>query len=348
MKNQLEFNIPFSGFADLVFTNCFASVYMYLKDIKGVDEYECPAREGKGCSGCGNCSHSNGKIQEDYYFLFGTMSGGNSQREKFDRNKREETGDYDSYWNCDDTVDFLMKLTGYDYNKITDNFSAIIKNSIDSGKLVFARMKDGSNGRFRVLIGYENDSLIMAEPLGAQKKPANTPTYDEIDYIFVITGKSEPKYNLLDAFKRIEKVMENNFDQKLWDEYIQKFKYWDEKLQDADFEEIKRRFKRVDETMWYTFNCHNFAETFRHRIWEPMKDKRFDNAFKVIDAAYDNTHTRAWQVIGLNQCRDWSKRQYNELEWGYCNCIIMCIEKLREYDKEVLAAVKECIGILEA
>lgn len=52
-------------------------------------------------------------------------------------------------------------------------------------------------------------------------------------------------------------------------------------------------------------------------------------------------------MIGLNQCRDWSKRMYNELEWWYCSCVIMCLENIRDNDAEVLDAVCECIGILE-
>ena len=139
--------------------------------------------------------------------------------------------------------------------------------------------------------------------------------------------------------------MEYNRDMKLWDEYINNFKYWD-KLLNADFEEIKRRFKHVSDTMWHTFNCHNFAETFRHKIWDGMKDDRFSSMFNKIDAAYDNTHTRAWQVIALNDCRDWSSRRYNELEWGMCECVINCLEAIKQNDAEVLKAVKEALDIM--
>jgi hypothetical protein len=90
-----------------------------------------------------------------------------------------------------------------------------------------------------------------------------------------------------------------------------------------------------------------FAETFRHRVWEPLADPRLDGVCRQIDASYDNAHARNWQIIGLNECRDWSSRRYNELEWGYCPCVATCLEQLQQCDAEVLGAIEQAIAIVE-
>jgi hypothetical protein len=69
---------------------------------------------------------------------------------------------------------------------------------------------------------------------------------------------------------------------------------------------------------------------------------------RQIDQSYDNSHTRNWQLIGLYECRDWSSRRYHELEWGLCGCVVQCLERLQEYDAEVLAAVEQAIAIVGA
>ena len=56
MKNELAFNIPFSGFESTDFINCFASVYMFLEKISiGSADYDCPQLKGVSCNSCGNC-----------------------------------------------------------------------------------------------------------------------------------------------------------------------------------------------------------------------------------------------------------------------------------------------------
>ena len=78
-----------------------------------------------------------------------------------------------------------------------------------------------------------------------------------------------------------------------------------------------------------------------------LKAGTITTAFRAIDAAYDLTHTRAWQIIALNDCRDWSNRRYNELEWGMCGCVEMCVESIKQNDEEVLGAVKKAIETLD-
>ncbi|MHC1693857.1 MAG: hypothetical protein AB9835_00975 [Eubacteriales bacterium] len=336
MKKVLDFPYPFSGFTGLDFVNCFASLYMFLEDIKCREDYDCPAREGKGCTGCGSCNDSPSKRQEDIFFFFGTMSGETSLRQDYDKGNTEIYGEIVG---SDSQVRFVTGLTGWEYEKQADNILEGVIKSIDAGIPVLAKLKDGKNGLFRVINGYDGDALVIPDPKGAQRAPDRAPVADEVESLYIIIGKKAPKYTLRDGLSRIRYVMEHNRDTGYWDTYISKFKYWDEKLSEADFEELKRRFKRVCDTAWHTFDCHNFAETFRHRIWEGMKDTRYDEPFRVIDAAYDLTHTRGWQLIALNDCRDWSSRRYNELEWGMCECVRSCLESYKKNDEDVLAAV---------
>ena len=355
MARQISFPYPFTGFNSLTFTNCFASVCMHLEKVVGVDQYDCPKREGKKCNGCGNCNGSTAKMQENYYLVMDTMSGRSSVRLGF-----EGTPDHTD--NSFETIEFLMGYAGYEYRTVQDDLVTAVQASIDCERPVLARVKDESNGAFRVLIGYDGDTLTMANPANAQRKPT-TPTYAEIAEVIVVTGKSKPRHTLADGLRRIRSVMARNRDAQVWDQYMKQFRYWDEGLQKADFEEIKRRFGRICGISWYNFNCHNFAETFRYwsdfnrsnngemfrrHLWVPLKDARLDEVCRQIDQSYDSAHTRNWQIIALNECRDWSKRRGDSVEWGYCTCVVQCLEELKKYDSEVLAAIESAIAVCEA
>ena len=329
----IDFKVPFSGFNSLTFPNAFASFYMFAQGVKGVDKYDCAAREGNGCNGCGNCSASSPKLQEDYYFLFDTMCGRSSERPAFEGNSL-------GLDNTPETVDFLMKFAGYDYRTLTTGFTEATDASVAEGMPVIARVKDGSRGAFRVIIGREGKDYIIPPSQNAQSAPDGPVAEDGIAELLIVTGRGAPKLGLLDGLYKIRAVMEYNRENDVWGGCIARFKYWDRKLADADFSELERMFKRLCDNAWYDFNCHNFAETFRHRITEELRDKRLDEVCRSVDAAYDGSHTRNWQLIALHDCRDWSKRRYNELEWGMCECAVQCLEKLRDYDAAVLAAGK--------
>ena len=338
MGVQIDFPYPFTGFNSLTFTNCYASVYMHLEGIVGIDDYECPKREGKPCNGCGHCNSSTGKKQEAYYFILDTLSGRSSVRPTF----ADTPDDTD---NAPETIDFLMGLTGYGYRVVQEGAIQEARASIDRGTPVLARMKDPASGAFRVLTGYEGDTLIAPDPASAQGQPTQ-PTCAGTAQVIVVTGKVPPRFSLLDGLERIRTVMLRNREARVWEQCREQFDYWGGRMQELDFEEIKRRFERVCQMAWYNFNCHNFAETFRQRVWEPLKDPRLDGVCLQIDQSYDNSHTRNWQLIGLYECRDWSRRRYHELEWGYCACVVQCLERLQEYDAEVLAAVEQAIAIV--
>ena len=337
VKNEINFNYPFSGFNDLSFSNCLASVQMYHQKMPEIISFFCPAKEGLPCINCGQCKWSSETIQESIYFMYDTVSSRSSQRPSF-------THTPENIDEHPEIIDYMCKFAESTVFTTDTDFSVHIKRFINEGKPVIARMKDKSNGAFRVITGYDGDSLVMANPGKAQRKP-NVPAYDGISEIIVITETGIPQLSVSDCFSLIEKKMGDYAEAGIWDEYIGQFMYWDGGLKDADFEEIKRRFKRIRDIAWYNFNCHNFAETFRRRITLWMQDPRIDEACRCISESYDNAHTCNWQLVSLYECREWSRRLSDEFEWGYCSCVIQCLEKLRNYDKEVLAAIREIIWI---
>lgn len=337
---KLDFNVPFTGFCWLGFLSSFAAVYTHLEGFCGKTDYDCKKETDGQCDGCGNCRQGLGGIQEDWYFLFETLSGVASYQE-----------DFDNTTSCPDqnqeTIDFCMKLAGYDYKKVVDGFPEALAVSINAGYPVIALMKSRENGPTRVLIGYDGDKIIMAEPVGAQNPPQNAPTYDQIDSMLVIRSKIEPKFTLMDGLRNIERRMQSNLERGIWDDAASRFRYWQDKFSELPFEELKARFDRVKCLGWNFDNCHNFAETFRHRVWEPLQDKRLDEYCRAIDRAYDDSHTRHWQLIAMYECRDWSTRRYNELEWGMCEYVRTVLEQLKKNDEEVLSAIRGMINVLQ-
>jgi hypothetical protein len=334
---KIEFGYPFSGYARLDFTNCFASTYMCLEGYDGTEDCYCGAKL-KVCDSCGDCKASLAKKQEELFFYFGTMTGRNALRAGFDGPTRMQQLLNDT----DESIDMTMKIAGYTYKKVVSDFRKAIRESINIGWPVLARITDTGKGSFRVINGYDGDTLICPEPTGAQHKPDGSPSLDEIGEVYVITGKTLP-VDMRECFKWIVRVMECNRDNAVWDDCIRHFDYWKD-LAKADFGEIRRRFKRISDIMWYTFNCHNFAETFRRELFHRIEDTNLrDSLYRQIDMAYDSTHNTAWQVIALNDCRDWSKRRYHELEWGLRGSVINCLETLKRNDEIVLEAMKEAV-----
>ena len=350
MKNKLTFNYPFTSFDHLSFLNCFTSVYMYLEKIVGTDLKECVKEKGKICTGCKGCDdiwYATGFLQESLFFVFGTISGVNTFRPDFD-------GLIEYKNDTAEIIDFVFKFTGYKYEILTSDFSQKIKMSIDNDKPVLAGIKGDPKNAYRVLIGYDDDKFIIAEAEseGVKNNPDNPVTCDNFTSIIIVNEKVEPKYTLLDSFKLIKEKMEKNEEIGIWDDCIQKFKYWDEKLQDMDFDEIKRRFDRIEQMMWYNFNTHNFMEAFCRKIWQPstdgaeLEDERLTDIIRKINETYSRFHDRNWQLYALNKNRDWSVQHTGEADWGYCGCVVQCLESLKDYDKIVLDEINKAINIL--
>ena len=352
MKKKLAFNIPFSGFAPTTFINCFASAYMFLENIEAVGEteYDCQLRENGQCSGCGNCGRTPVAMQERYFFLFDTMCGHSSLRCRFDGEPTTaqrmlcETDFYDG--GTDNNVDFLFGFAGYEYRKLADPlvFMDEIRASIDADRPVIAKVKTGA-GRFRVVTGYDGDALLCPDFTNAQQKPEGAPTRDELDALYIIGNKVAPRYALLDGLKRIRQVMEYNINDNLWGGYTEKLGlYTADSLGKADIDEKKARMKRVAETMWHTFNSHNFAEVFRNR-YSLLQNPAFDDiCAKISGPCYGYTHDLAWALIGLEECADWSRHAA-----GYFGEMVeLTLFQLEKNDRAVLEEVNRAIHILES
>ncbi|SFJ93066.1 hypothetical protein SAMN02799624_06637 [Paenibacillus sp. UNC496MF] len=339
MKNELTFNIPFSGFDSVTFINCFASTYMFLENIEAVRERSVA-------------------LQESYFFLFDTMCGCSSLRSRFDGQPTEMQkmiGETDFYGcGTENNVEFLFGFAGYEYHRLTDPamFKDEIFASIDAGKPVITKVKTGGS-RFRVITGYDGDALICPDFAHAQVKPQGALSYDELDILYLIGDKSEPRYTLIDGLKRIRQVMEYNINENLWASYIEKMGlYTSDSLANADLEEKKARMKRVADAMWHTFNCHNFAEVFRKyrdggdaAVYDMIGDMKklhepgLKELWDKISHCCGYTHDLAWALIGLEECADWSKHAA-----GYFGEMVeLTLFRIAKNDVDAFDAIKQAI-----
>lgn len=357
MKKELDFKVQFSAFCDTTFINCFSSTYMFLESI-GTRYRDGDLCGKSGCENCGYCGNEG-----NYFFLFDTMCGRSALRCRFDSEPTKvqkmicETDFYDG--GTDNNVDFLFGFAGYEYRSLTDAslFQDEIAASIDAGKPVIAKVKTG-DGRFRVLTGYDGDRLICPDFSNAQHKPETAPSYDELEAIFIIGNKIAPRYDLIDGLKRIRDVMDYNINERLWDDYMDKMGlYTSDSLSHCSIEEKKARIKRVAETMWHTFNCHNFAEVFRRYLpygsdhskvydaFDGMKELRSSEFSDLLDTISRNsgyTHDLAWALIGLEECADWTKhaaRYFGEM-------VELTLDRIKKNDVEIHDAVNKMIDIL--
>jgi len=362
---KLDFPYPFSGFDKTTFTNCFTSVYMHLEGVRGNDKYECAKKQGKPCDNCGNCRRTLGGQQEQLFFLFDTMCGRSALRLRYGGELTEwqkRIGDCEEEGHgTDENIDFIFGFAGYAYEKITGDFKHAIANSIDAGKPVIAKAKAGA-GRFRVIIGCDGKKLLEPNYKNAQKPPKKPIKYDELEALYIIGEKIKPRYLVEDGLERMIAVMEYNISEGLWDGYIEKMGlYTADSLGNASIDEKKNRMKRVAETMWYTFNCHNFAEVFRKyrpddasgidaAVYEAIGDmKRLGNP--ALKEAWDQisgpcngyTHDLAWSLIGLEECVDWKKHAA-----GYFGEMVeLTLCQIKKNDEEALEAMKKALTILQ-
>ena len=340
MAEQIEYPYPVTNWDIYNFSDCFGSLYMFLEGMSAEKvDYYCHKQEKGDCYGCKHnmCMKtgiSPARTHEVLYHTFETLSGTNSAIPACGRESKIKKAIRDT----DDTIDFILKYTGYAYEKHSRDFAAQITKSIDAGKPVLARLKDN---HFRILIGYDGDSFLALE------KPKNRPmAAKEFDSVYVITGKTERGYFLIGALKRIKHVIDCNREENIWEGYIESFRYWGKgNLEHESFKELKSRFFNLREAI--TWWCHSFAETFRHKIFAELKDERLEKAMTDIDRAYDDSHTAGWQAHALYNFRDWSKRHDHSTEWGYCELAADVARRLRKDDDLVYEALCEMIAILE-
>lgn len=359
---KIDFTVPFSGFASTTFINCFTSVYMYFESMDSQVEKMtfCNEWENGQCNSCGNCATKPPSLQERYFFLFDTMCGRSSLRCRFDGTSTEmEKLINNSGWDDDggsaNNIDFLFGLTGYRYHTATDAdvFKSEIAASISMNKPVIAKLKKNIVP-FAVITGIDEDKIICPDFKHAQKSPDPVVTYDSIEALYLIDSRAAPKYSLIDGLKRIEYVMEGCLREGLWSEYMKKIgTYGPDSLGEDQPEGRKKRMKRLADTMWYTFNCHNFAEVFRTYLGDRPMAYLYDavgdinrlgapalyETINTISWRYGYTHDLAWSIIGLDECinwNDWKSHYYGDM-------LEVILDKLKENDQEVLNCIREII-----
>ena len=341
---KLGFAIPFTGFSDLDFISVLSSVVLYLENVIGSSGYDCLRKNTGNCNGCGNCKKSINGIHKQTYFLLDTMCGRSSLRCRFDRTQTEMQEWIDEKDGCGsaDNIDFLFGFIGYDYRVVVDkaSFADEITCSLEHNRPVIARVT-GSYGRFRVITGQDADRLIEPDYKGAQNLPEQTITYDEIERLYIIGEKIPRRFTEKDGLKRIERIMEYNETAGLWDEYQQKMG-WYGGMDVIPPEERAARMKRTADTMWHTFNSHNFAEVFRYRITDTLKQPEFDEIQKIINPSYGYTHDLAWSLIGWNDVTDWVK-PHGGIVIGYAEAVQLILWRIQQNDRDVLAAVKRVL-----
>ena len=331
-----DFDIPFSGFAGTSFINCFTSTYMFLKNISG-------------------------NAQERYFFFFDTMCGRSALRCRYDGSPTEmqkmicESDFYDG--GSENNIDFLFGFAGYEYQIITEQnkFQEAVTMSVDAGKPVIAKVKTGKMP-YRVITGYDENTLVCPDYGNAQGKPEQPPAYEEICALYVFGEKSTQRYTILDGLKRIRQVMRCNASENVWGSYIEKLGIY-KGFFDVDVDERKNRIKRVAKTMWHLFNCHNFRETFCFYDGRPdynipgaavLKDEALLPLWQRIDSypdSYNHTHDLAWGLIALDSCTDWARDTHASAYFGpLAENTIVQIEK---NDAVVLECIEEAVSILE-
>jgi len=368
---KLIFPYPFCGFSGTTFINCFSSVYMFLEGIAaGGSDYECRQLDGKSCNSCGNCGQGGYtpiSRQECYFFLFDTMCGRSALRWRFDETPTEMEkmiGVTDAYeGDTENNIEFLFGFAGWEYQKVPGDFKAAIAASIEAGKPVLAKVKAGE-GRFRVIIGYDGDKLLCPDYKNAQKPPKKAPKYNELEALYIVGDKTQPRYTLKDGLERIRRVLEYNAAEKLWDSYYEKLGLYPaahitDGFGKVDNKEKQARMQRVSDTMVHTWNCHNFAEVFRKyreggdaSVYDgvgdmkKLRDPAFREFFDRISGPCNGyTHDLAWALHGLAQCADWTRHAFSA---GYVGEMVeLTLMQIQKNDEGVLEAVRGILAILE-
>ena len=382
---MIDYDFHFSGFRGLDFTNCFTSLYLYLEGIQGENNYDCAKKQGKPCRypDCHHrCSLTLANHAEQHFFLFDTISGRSATVHGWGG---KPTAIYREIYDTDDMIEFVMGYAGYAYEKHTDNLIAHVQTSLDNGTPVLARLKtkepytDVKADSFRLIIGFDGGKLQVPVPKGAQKTSKNAPKPGDIESLYVITGKTECKYTLLDALRRIKRVMDADREAGTWDVYIRAFEDWQNKMHELKLKDFKRLYLFAREGT--TWNCHNFAETFRTYqmnpqcperfgtpVWEELKDPQLGAAptrtgcpdgdplrldpLELINWAFDVSHNTQWALHTLHDIRNWRSRyrripHSGMINWSMCDMAITLLRKVKECDSYAYEAVSKMIEILE-
>lgn len=348
MHNYADFSAPFSGFAGATFINCFASCYVVIENLlPSATEYLCNKKLTGKCNNCGNCRNTPEGAQEKYFMLFDMVCGRSALRCRFDgaRTASEimicERDFYDG--GTENNIEFLFGFTGYDYSVYDNCDIAAIDESLKRDKPVIAKVNHGES-RFRVIIGRTANTLLSPDYRNAQNPPEREFSVNEVDKLYVFGEKRVPKYSFKDGLLRAKSVMAENLREKVWDKYCEMIGiYTANSIKNATVNEKAKRMKRIAETMWHTFNAHNFAEVFRYAYHDSLKDSRFDEIRNKIGMTYGYTHDLAWALIGFEENVDWSK--YYADYFG--EMLELTISQIAKNDEAVYEAVAQLIELYD-
>lgn len=367
---KLDFEIPFSAFEQTNFINCFASVYIYLEglnDSRGVTP--CAEWETGVCNNCKRCATKPQALQERIYFLFDTISGRSALRNRFDGSPSGSevlinspvditSCTYSRGGGSDDNIDFIFGFAGYDYTVVRnpDEYMSAVDSSLKAGRPVIARLK-GMNVDFCVITGVD-DGYILPCFKAAQASPERAPTDNDISALYIPLGRIVPRYDFVDALRRIERIMSRNLDEGLWDGCIEKIGlYQADGLDGKPNEVVESRIKRLCEIMWFTFNCHNFAEVFRSyessresdaAIYgdiggiDRLRGKDYSELIKKISSSYGYTHDLSWSVIYIADTLNLSHFASHYIG----EMLELTLFRLKQNDIDTLECIRELIKLL--
>jgi len=87
-------------------------------------------------------------------------------------------------------------------------------------------------------------------------------------------------------------------------------------------------------------------------VWDELKDARLEAPCNRMDAAYDDSHNRQWQLHALHDIRNWRSRYRHRwgsgmLNWSMCEMAATLLRMIKADDDAVYHAICEMIGILE-
>jgi hypothetical protein len=108
-------------------------------------------------------------------------------------------------------------------------------------------------------------------------------------------------------------------------------------------EERKARMNKITGNMWATMICHNFAEVFRYRRYEELRNPAFTEICARIDYIYGYMCSLAWGLICINEKIDWSFDEYAD---GMTRIVVLTLEKMKQVDIEVFDLMKQAIEII--
>ena len=347
MKKVLEFKFPFYRFAGLDLCNCYASVYLFLQGTVAENaDYYCQAMEGKGCNECWACADSLQEKAERLHHLFSMIFDGfwTTQRSSW---SGEQTKIQKELAKKQNNFEFLAGFTGYSCKKITEGFKENIIASIDMGKPVIAKVKGETT--FRVIIGYDGDTLVDPDYRPAENPPNNSMTYNEIEYIYVLCEKTPQKYTFLDVLKTMEKVMASDAAEGVWGEIAHNMN--PDKVLNLPFADIKKRFERFRQIMDMIPNRgHNMRLPFGDKVL--LEKLGFDadqhqGLIGVIMGQGHLLHERGYMLTAISTAIiDLPLNDADDFPWdkhGLVTAAYQILQLVIDCDAKILQAIKETI-----